>query len=279
MLTHGFTEIRNHIYSFIAATATAEGRRVLPCFALVQTCQQIRHEYRPICLKADVLIDWKYFPSYLNNVFSSRDKKMKDIDLAPGKITIFTNPYVKLENTVEIDILPIVKFGFLNKDFKSYIQRGEVATLGDDSERHEGVDDLSTEDLRSLLAADVDTIQKLLAHRHPDWVTDVTEGRIQRIMVSQIGTNHYPRARFSLGNGVDKHLPAEFRKIREKNARAEGKTLGSDHEARNPFEIFAAPSDFDDYMERVRLDDIFLGNQYQFFWDHEWVEQDFTSRP
>lgn len=272
MLTEAL-EIRNHIYVFTTHAPAGAKRCVVPCLALAQSCRQIRREYRPICLKADVSMDWKDVPLYLDQFFPTRDGIVTDIELAPGRMNIFTD-----NSSAEIDMLTILKFGLANESFDCQFSKGAKAP-SDCGVIHEEDDDLSEEDLSTLFNADVDTIKKLLAHRHPHWVADVAEGRIHRLMITQIGTNSYPQAKFHIGQGTDTQLPDEFAKIRERKAQTQMENPRHNRGVANRFHVSAPPHYFDEYVERIRLDNIFLANQYSFLWNYEWIEEDTSCKP
>ncbi|KAJ8114093.1 hypothetical protein OPT61_g3947 [Boeremia exigua] len=248
--------MRNKIYDF-ATHATNAGRCcVVPCLALAQSCRQIRCEYRPLCLKADVAIDWKDVSSYLNTFFPSHNGEVANIKLAPGRITVFTNTYRKrglVKAAHEIDLLPILKFGLDNKEFACKFAERKIE--GGCVENYGG---LTQEELQILREADVNTIQTLLAHRNPEWVEDITKGRIRKLMASQLGTNEFPVANFHIGLGEDNCVPPEFAKISQQN-----EPRRHEPESDN--------SEIDDYLSRVGLRAVFESNPYDFLWEYEWT--------
>lgn len=189
-------------------------------------------------------------------------------------MTLFTNPYTRGRDPVEIDLLPILKFGLANKWFNCRFLQLEPPMCEKCGRIHAGIGDLSAQDAQDLFTADVNTIQALLSHRDPDWIADLTENRIHNMWLSQIGTNYYPRVKFCIGPGKDELLPIEFEKARDNALRARLDGASSSRGSRNPFDVFAARPDFDIYMERVGLDKIFSANRYHFRWDHEWVERE-----
>ncbi|KAJ4984943.1 hypothetical protein SVAN01_09549 [Stagonosporopsis vannaccii] len=145
----GITEIRNLIYAFTINAATGAKGWIVPCLALAQSCRQIRYECRPMCLKADVLIDWKNILAYLNLFYPTRDGVIENVKLASERIIIFTDPYPSggsKTDWTEFNLLLIFKLGLANEDLHG---------------------DITAKELKSLLSADVEPVQKLLAHRNP----------------------------------------------------------------------------------------------------------------
>jgi hypothetical protein len=82
--------LRNRIYGFAAETQADQPRCVLPCLALAHTCQQLRTEYRPICLKRDIVIDWKTVAGYMRIFFPIANGEIENMELAPMSMTIVT---------------------------------------------------------------------------------------------------------------------------------------------------------------------------------------------
>ncbi|KAF2623798.1 hypothetical protein BU25DRAFT_424490 [Macroventuria anomochaeta] len=268
-------EMRNHIYTFATYATTKEGCCVVPCLALAQTCRQIRHEYRSMCLRADVVINWRDVPSYFDTFFPTSKGKIVNIGLVPKCMTIFTNTFLRNDQDqipVELDLLPILKFGLANKMFTCKFVKCEVqnsACVQDE--------EIFREEIQTLLAADVNTIQKLLTHQHQDWVEDVTKGRIHRLMVSHIGTDAYPHAKFYIGPGEDNSVPSEFVKTSRNKLQAEADNALRSQEVLSRHGLFAVPYNFNEYVRRVELRNIFLDNPYVFLWDFEWDETDQDS--
>ena len=234
----------------------------MPSLALAQTCRQIRYEYRPICLKAYVTIDWRDVPSYFETFFPTRDGNVSNIDLAPRGMTVLTNTFRKRDDVrtpVEIDILPIVKIGLIDKNFTCRFKFDERWIVGENI----GVE------IKNMIAADVKTLQSLLTHRHQEWVGDVMAGRVHRLMVSHIATESYPRAQFFLGSGKDNTVPSEFvhggqEKLTEyPNITHHGEQSMSSHS-------IGVSDSTERYVRRVELHDIFMDNDYVFLWNVDW---------
>lgn len=258
--------MRNCIYTFASTQLPGERCCVVPRLTLAQTCRQIRCEYRPICLKAQVIIDWKDVPAYLKTFFSTQNNKILNIDLAPKSITIFTNTYYHGNNKdaakagVAIDLLPILRMGLNNDKFKCNFMyepsSAEATTL-----------DLNKV---AIMRADVTTLHKLLTHRHACWLQDVVKGRIRRLLISHIGTEDYPRARFFLGPGYDGTLPDEFPQDVKISDTPKSLDLHS-----YLAQSFTYPQMLDRYVMRIGLRDAFAGNEYVFHWK---VERDLPAR-
>ncbi|KAH6621837.1 hypothetical protein C7974DRAFT_456575 [Boeremia exigua] len=223
-----------------------------------------------MCLKTDVAIDWRDVPSYFNTFFPTQDGVVANIDFAPERMTIYSNCYRQgeaLTTPVEIDLLPILKLGLANMGFTCSFERCEIK--GDTFEPGQ---ELTTEEVQSLQSADVGTVQKLLAHRHWDWVKDVVEGRIKKLMVSQIGTNFFPQAKFHIGPGKAEVLPTEFANIKAKKARTRTEDETYALNALGQADPLSSQPEFGEYVQRVGLRAVFFANRYEFLWDHEWVQ-------
>jgi hypothetical protein len=179
---------------------------------------------------------------------------------------IFTNTHVKKDpakTPVEIDLLPVVKFSLANKGFTCNFVKCELEKTTCLYEE---------EAVHTLLAADVSTMQGLLTHRDEGSIQDVTEGRIHRLMVSRIGTEEYPRARFCFG-------PGEYSNVSSKRCQ---KTLNvysnvdpnTDAALQNYgldcyHGLVTITHDYDSYVKDQGLQVFFTNNPYVFLWATE----------
>ncbi|KAF1931296.1 uncharacterized protein M421DRAFT_417942 [Didymella exigua CBS 183.55] len=262
-------EIRNRIYTFATYPISGERCLVAPCMALVRTCKQICHEYRPICMKADVTIDWRDVPRYLLKYYTSHDGTSAHTDLAPARMTIITNASLRGNKPVEIDLLPILKFRLANTNFEcAFIRSGDEESKG--CACVQNVPEITRDDLNTLLAADRTTLQKLLAHQNESWVEDITQSRIHKLIASHIGTNCCPNLRFYIGPGEEQSVSPEFANI----AKDKGAALLA--EDSGPRQVTAShwtltfSRNFDDYMDRIKLRTAFTDNQYGFVPEFKW---------
>ena len=120
-------------------------------------------------------------------------------------------------------------------------------------------EELSGEDMQTLLAADVNTIQKLLTHQHQDWVGNVIKVRIHRLMVFWFGTNMYPHANLKLDLAKTTVFSANISKNKVQ-PQVENKL--SSHVVFSQYGLFAVHCDFDDHMKCVEVRNVFLENEY-----------------
>ncbi|KAF9697950.1 hypothetical protein EKO04_004222 [Ascochyta lentis] len=178
-------------------------------------------------------------------------------------MTIFTNTYYKKDlsrTEVQIDLVPLLMMGLVNQKFKcdfKYEPRSREATSLD-------------MDIHTMMAADVNTLQKLLTHRQVDWLRDVISGRVSRLLISHIGTNNYPRARFFIGPVKDNQLLSEFTQHNRKEMK-----LPSPYPVRSPGMeesrlSLMSPNLKNGYVGHVELRKVFIENDYIFLWDVEW---------
>lgn len=184
-------------------------------------------------------------------------------------MTIFTNTCVKEGRSVEIDLLPILKFRLANKDFTCEFIRAESEEDKGCACVYNGLEVLR-DDLKTLLAADVLTVQKLLTHQHEDWIEDITKGRIHKLMVSHIGTNCCPQARFFIGPGLHNSVPSEFADIGKDKKKAQMAEMNGFRQLTASHWLITFSRNFDDYMDRIKLRSAFLDNQYSFLSEFKW---------
>lgn len=156
-------ELRNRIYTFATCPTSGEECCVAPCIAFVSTCKQIYNEYRPICLKAEITIHWRDVPRFFQKYFTDKDGALAHMDLAPTRMTVITNACMVENEPVEIDLLPLLKFRLADEKFEC-----EFIRSGDEKSNEcvcaHGAAAVTRDDMNTLLAADVTTLQKLLTH-------------------------------------------------------------------------------------------------------------------
>lgn len=261
------SEIRNHIYGLVTSSTVDERCSVVPGLALAHTCQQIRDEYRPMCLRADVTIDWRDVPTYFNLFFPTRNGVTANIEFAPERMTIFNNTcFTKgfFQNFVIIDILPIVNFSLAKQNFTCIFTKRK-------SKRGPSLlDRLHTAaQLQALQLADVHTLRQIITHRNRGWVEDVSAGRIHKIMISQVGTSAFPTATFHIGPGRDNSRIPELAKPSEEIEG--GKESESSVCNSGRWRLMSERSNFDSYLERVGLREVFRENEFTFFSGHQRV--------
>lgn len=218
-----------------------------------------------MCLKADVTIDWRHVPLYFETFFPTIDRDISNIDLAPERMTIFANTYPRKDSgktPVEIDIVPIIRLGLANKNFTCKLTKCEVESgPWTRDEQH------SASGMQTVMAADISTVQQLFRHRHHEWVRDIQEGSIHKLMVSYIGTETYPRALFYFKPSEHGIVPSEIARMTRKRSRVHASVARWDDEAFNDYQSVAASLALQTYIRRIHLHDIFSENQYVFLWD------------
>lgn len=262
-------EIRNRIYTFASYPTTGEKCCVAPCVALVRTCKQIYHEYRPVCRKADVIIDWRDVPRYFHTYFTDHDGIFTPNELAPARMVVITNASLWKGKPVNIDLLPILKLRLANENFKcEFIRSGDEESKGCGCVLNAA--EVTGNDLKTLLAADVTTLQKLLMHQDEGWVKDVHEGRIHKLVASHIGTNCCPTVRFHIGPGEQQSVPAEFVTIAKDKGKALVAAESRPLQVAASHWILAFSTTFDAYMDRIKLQSAFTDNQYSFYAEFKW---------
>jgi hypothetical protein len=255
------TELRNRIYTFASSPLAGERCCVVPSLALAQTCRQIRSEYRAICLKTHVTIDWKDVPLYLETFFPTRDGRIPNIGLAPTGMTIFTNAYRKSSaamSQVDIDFLPILRMSLMSETFRcDFMYDPRLSVLVEATDLNE--------DRRRMIKADADTIGEVLSHRHYDWLWDVAMGRVHKLMILHIGTEDYPNARFFIGPDKENTIPSELLQINQKEFSSHsGISLHNS-------EIISISSQISGYVRRIELREALSKNGYGFRWEVIWA--------
>ncbi|KAI4644918.1 hypothetical protein J4E93_005716 [Alternaria ventricosa] len=190
-------ELRNRIYDFAVETEANRPRCVLPCLALAQSCQQLRTEYRSICLKRDIIIDWKAVTGYMRTFFPIENGKIDNVELAPASMTIVT-PWrgdAEGEDHYGLDMLSLVKIGLCRPDFTCHLvhDTAKLQLHDEHEEKHrEGYN------FRGWIDEDATAVERMMFNRHPRWLSDIETGSITRIMVSNIGVSTSPQAAFYL---------------------------------------------------------------------------------
>jgi len=202
-------ELRNRIYDFAAETEADQPRCVLPCLALAQSCQQLRTEYRSICLKRDIVIDWKAVAGYMRTFFPTVDGKIENVELAPANMTIVT-PWRGNEggDGHELDVLPLVKIGLCRLNFTCHFVH-DTARLQIHDEDEEG--QRAGYSFRAWIDEDASSVENMMRNRHPQWLSDIETSVITRIMVSNIGVSDSPQTVLYLTSWqLLEQLEAEF---------------------------------------------------------------------
>ncbi|KAI4646259.1 uncharacterized protein J4E78_009180 [Alternaria triticimaculans] len=191
-------ELRNLIYDFAAETEADQPRCVLPCLALAQTCQQLRTEYRSICLKRDIVIDWKAVTGYMRTFFPTVNGKIEHVELAPANMTIVTPWRGKPEDTGDgLDLLPLVKFGLCRPNFACHFIHDtkilERAEKEADKKPHS-----DGRNFRGYINEDAEALEGIMRSRNPKWLSDIEIGVVTKLVAFNIGVSDPPQATFYL---------------------------------------------------------------------------------
>ena len=168
-----------------------------------------------------------------------------------------------MKTPVEIDLLLVVRFSFANKRFTCKFVKCELKKTARLYEE---------QTLHTILAADVSTMQGLLTHRGEGWIQDVTEGRIYRLMISCIGTEEYPRARFCFGPGEYSTVPSRLGQNTlgvYPNVHPDTDATLQSHELDRYNGLVKVTYDYDSYLKGQGLQDFFTNNLYDFLWTVE----------
>lgn len=155
-------------------------------------------------MKSDMVIDWKDVPAYLNTFHPTVDGRVTNIKLVPASITVISEKNVKNGQEVNIDILPLFKIGFENSSFSCTFVQDAAAARGT-RKRHE---DFEEED--EIFDADANTVQTILKHRFPQWISDVYTGTVLKLVITPIGTREDPYARFHIRHDELTYLPEDM---------------------------------------------------------------------
>ncbi|KAH8624050.1 hypothetical protein IG631_20789 [Alternaria alternata] len=192
-------ELRNRVYDLAAETQADLPRCVLPCLALAQACQQLRIEYRPICTKRDIIIDWEKVPGYMRTFFSTVNGKIENIELIPSSITIVTPWRGETSgNELQLDILPMIKVGLRQPDFTcNFIHDAEsLKQMEVDPYNSEDSDIRDPRDIEDFLDEDTAPLRIVMNHRGEEWTSDIETGRITKLLLCNIGVYAQPQALF-----------------------------------------------------------------------------------
>ncbi|KAI4926197.1 hypothetical protein J4E85_006489 [Alternaria conjuncta] len=187
-------ELRNLIYDFAAETEADQPRCVLPCLALAQSCQQLRTEYRSICLKRDIVIDWKAVTGYMRTFFPTVNGKIENVELAPANMTIVT-PWrgKEVDYDYELDILPLFKIGLYRPNFTCHLVHDPASLrIYGDQMKLQG-----RYKFGAWIDEDTIALKKVMRNRDPQWLSDINTGAITKVTVSNMGFID-PRATFYL---------------------------------------------------------------------------------
>lgn len=171
------------MYDFASTKQDSEHCCVLPCFTLALTCRQIREEFRKICLRAPVTVDWRDLPKYLDTFYPSIDSRLQNIENAPASIVVNADVYTYSTGPVTIDLLPLLKFSHAQASFTCHFQYS--------TPKRADVPEPNTED-KEYLHCDSTTVQRVIQHDNTRWKNDVQSGTVARISVSPIGLTSEP---------------------------------------------------------------------------------------
>ena len=198
-----YLELRNRIYDFAAETQADQPRCVLPCLALAQACQRLRTEYRPICMKRKIIIDWQKVASYMRTFFPTINSRIDNIELTPSSMTVVT-PWrgEKRGNELQLDILPMVKIGLYRPGFTCYFIHDDKSL---ERARAASSIDVYIGYILRYLRENTASLETIIDHRNVEWLSDIQTGKITRILISDIGICGQPQALFYV-NTVDMGL-------------------------------------------------------------------------
>jgi hypothetical protein len=218
-------------------------------------------------MKAEVTIDWKDIPRYFQKYFSNRDGTLAHTDLAPARMSVITNAFVRKEKSVSIDLLPILKLRLANKNFRcEFITSEDGKSTG--CTYADSTPEITRDNLK--LAADVSTLQKLLAHWNESWVDDINKGRIRALGATHIGTNCCPMVVFYMGVGEQQSIPPEFDIIAKDKAYAVVARNSGPQQLATSRWSDAFSTAFENYLDRIELRAAFKDNQYSFVPELVW---------
>jgi hypothetical protein len=190
---------------------------VLPYISLAQVNRQIRAEYLPICMQAQVTIAWRDLPNYINTFYPTAKGQLKNLEQAPSAITIIADYDKKDGDNVVIDVLPLIKMRHAHATFQCHF----VHLISDDGLQPKLVDD-EVEARPYWLTADSEMIASLINHTHVRWLHDVSTGRVEKILVDFLGTSVEPTAQFH----VHTHeVPESLEGVRWTEADVDGEAM------------------------------------------------------
>jgi hypothetical protein len=114
-----------HIYDVAAAVQASEQDVSLSYLPLTQACRQLRSEFRPVCLRAQITVDWKSLPGYLRTFYPTVNDKLQNIEHIPASVTILVDSYQSADPHPEIDIAPLVRMAHAKSAFSCSFVRGD----------------------------------------------------------------------------------------------------------------------------------------------------------
>jgi len=184
--------LRNRIYDFTADTEADLPRGVLLWLGLAQTCQQLRTEFRPICMKREIILLWGEVTGYLHTFFPEINGKIENAEFVPKGMTVVT-PWRGEEegDGSELDLLPIIKVGLCRPDFTCRFVHDKT------SMNHVFEDGQYDPDaFAEFIIEDSGSLEEVVRNRNEKWLLEIATGVIKRIMVSNIGVYGPPQAEF-----------------------------------------------------------------------------------
>ncbi|KAF2133774.1 hypothetical protein P153DRAFT_409020 [Dothidotthia symphoricarpi CBS 119687] len=179
-------ELRNRIYTFTCQTQNNERCYVLPCSSLMLVCRQLRSEYRPICMKRAVMIDWRDVRQYLDTFYPTVDGKVTNIELAPAAMTVFVDHHIRNGSRVSVDILPLLRIRHRHNTFTCDF------VIGDETKQDaDAVGDYFDHDEHSVslyVRKENDALFELFALQNKHWLNYITSNIFTGIDVPLIGS-------------------------------------------------------------------------------------------
>jgi hypothetical protein len=168
-------------------------------------------------MKSAVTIGWKDFQSYLDTFYPTVDGKIENIKLAPSKITMMTKPGTRHGDGTVVDLLPLVKFGLYDRHFSCHFNHVENFSQSSSFLRYEQeqapyttAEDIKGQ-LKDYIRQDGEKLEGLIKHRHPKWASDVAQGHVVKILISDIGLCSEPKALFH----ISPYAEPRFSKVRD----------------------------------------------------------------
>jgi hypothetical protein len=166
---------------------------VLPCLSLAQANRQIRAEFLSICMKAAVTIAWRDLPKYLDTFYPTVKGQLQNVKQAPSEITIIADYNRKYGETIEIDLLPLIKMRRAHATFQChFVHMVPGESLYSDHEKVE------RESRQNWLEADSEMVVSLLNHTQGRWLQDISAGKVGKILIDCVGTADEPTAQFHI---------------------------------------------------------------------------------
>ena len=152
-------------------------------------------------MKASVTIDWADVPGYFDAFYPSTAGQVQNIDYAPSSMAIFTDIYHTNDISVEVDILPLLKIWHTHDTFKCDFVRS-ITNMDGPGRVVE-----ATAEEQAYLKADRTLLQSLIRHKNEQWLDDISNGKVVKILVSPIGMEPEPEVLlFVLHDEESRHL-------------------------------------------------------------------------